>query len=409
MTDPRISGSENDEDVTDVLIERAWALVPGIRERAAEAEALRRVTDATIEEAARAELFQTMVPKRWGGHGQGLRALCELGRVLAHGDASTAWTLTFLIEHSFMACKLPIEAQQELFAERPYILAAAPLIPYGSAVRVDGGFRISGKWRYASAVMNAEHVFVTSPAEENGEQIPYTFLLPVTDVTVHDEWFMSGMCATSSTQVSAIDLFVPERFSIETELFHSPHNPGAQHEESIYRYPILPLLGVFMCGLALGCAEATLQLGRERLSASVPWGVRRLEREMSRTRWGAASQHVRCADLLWRQAMSQVIAKGEAEEPWTLEEQGQLALDILTVAHLSKDAVRLILDGAGSSAFQLSNPLQRYLRDTEVIANHVGHDWDTVSERGSRWLLGLGRVPTDPFPPRTSPRIAAQA
>jgi 3-hydroxy-9,10-secoandrosta-1,3,5(10)-triene-9,17-dione monooxygenase len=296
--------------------------------------------------------------------------------------------------------------QEELYRDRSYIKAAAPLIPAGSAVRVDGGYRVSGKWHYASAIANADYVFVTSPVDENGEAIPYTFLLPLEDVTVHDEWFMSGMAATSSTNVSAVDVFVPDGRGIETEIFHSTDlHPGVVHEESLYRYPLLPPLNVFMAGLALGCAEAVVELGRERLWVSAPWGLARIERETSRTRWGMAGQKVRAARLLWRDAMQRAIAKGEAREEWNQVEEGQVALDNLTVAQMSKEAVREILDGSGSSAYTLANPLQRYLRDVDVIANHLGHDIDSLAERGSRWLLGLDRLPTDPFPPRETERI----
>jgi alkylation response protein AidB-like acyl-CoA dehydrogenase len=160
-----------------------------------------------------------------------------------------------------------------------------------------------------------------------------------------------------------------------------------------------------MAGFAVGCAEAVVELGRERLRVSAPWGLARIDREVSRTRWGMAGQKVRAARLLWRDAMDLAVRKGEAEEEWTQVEEGQVALDYLTVAQMCKEAVREILDGSGSSAYALANPLQRYLRDIDVIANHLGHDTDSIAERGSRWVLGLDRLPTDPFPPRTTPRV----
>jgi alkylation response protein AidB-like acyl-CoA dehydrogenase len=395
-----------EDPLTAELLERTWAMVPAVRAAAPEGEARRSTPDEIIDLAAEAGLLQALVPRRWGGHGLGLQLLCEAGRILCHGDASAAWTITFLMEHNWMACKLPMATQEELYRDRSYIKAAAPLIPAGSAVRVDGGYRVSGKWHYASAIANADYVFVTAPVDEHGEPIPYTFLLPLEDVTVHDEWFMSGMAATSSTNVSAVDVFVGDDRAIETEIFHSTdRHPGVVHEESLYRYPLLPPLNVFMAGLALGSAEAVIELGRERLRVSAPWGLARIERETSRTRWGMAGQKVRAARLLWRDAMRRAIEKGEAREEWTQVEEGQIALDNLTVAQMSKEAVREILDGSGSSAYALANPLQRYLRDVDVIANHLGHDIDSLAERGSRWLLGLDRLPTDPFPPRKTERI----
>jgi alkylation response protein AidB-like acyl-CoA dehydrogenase len=399
-------GLQVHDPLTAELLERAWAMVPALREAAQEAEAMRSTPDAIVELAAEAGLLQALVPRRWGGHGLGLQVLCEAARILSHGDASAAWTITFLMEHNWMACKLPMDLQAELYRDRSYIKAAAPLMPNGTAVPVEGGYRVTGKWSYASAVANSEYVFVTSLVEEAGEPVPYTFLLDVADITVHDEWFMSGMAATSSTNVSAVDHFVHESRAIETELWHSrDQHAGVAHEESLLRYPLLPPLNIFMAGFAVGCAEAVVELGRERLRVSAPWGLARIDRELSRARWGMAGQKVRAARLLWRDAIDLAIRKGEAEEEWTQVEEGQIALDYLTVAQMCKEAVREILDGSGSSAYALANPLQRYLRDVDVIANHLGHDTDSLAERGSRWVLGLDRLPTDPFPPRTTPRV----
>jgi alkylation response protein AidB-like acyl-CoA dehydrogenase len=391
------------------MIARAERLVPMIRERARDAEELRRLPDEAMREVEEAGFLQMLVPKRWGGMGLGLRALCEVARVLAHGDSSAAWTIAFMIEHNWMVCHLDMELQKKLYAKRPYIRMAAPLIPDGKALRVPGGFRVTGKWRYASAMGNSDWVFVSSPVQEDGEAVVYCFLMPRADVTVHDEWFFAGMAATSSTNVSAKDAFVPEEMAIPMDIFHTTTgHPGAVHEESLYKYPILQSLFSMMAAIIVGSAEAVVALGRERLKQHAPWGILRITRETSRMRWGIAHQKARCARLVYDDLLKTAIRKGESQEPWSLEDEGQMALDLMAIGTLCKEAARIILDGSGSSAFQLDNPLQRYLRDIDVLANHIGFDEDVVGERGSRWVLGLGRVPGDPFPPReTPPRKAA--
>lgn len=397
VSDPEMMG--------EILISRARAMVPALRARARDAERQRCQPREAIEEAEAAGLLRTLVPKRWGGYGLGLRPLCEIARVLAQGDASAAWTIAFLIEHNWMACHLGLPAQAELYADRSSIRAAAPLHAAGAAVRVPGGFRVSGTWHYASAVLNADWVIVTSPVDEDGDSVPFSFIIPVGDLSVIDNWHFAGMCATSSNSVSGTDVFVPESRSIETELFHSAdRHPGVAHDEKLYRYPILPGLYAMLAGLSLGAAEAAVELGREKLTSSRPWGHARILRELSRERWAIAHQKVRCARLVYRDMLETSIRKGDAGEPWSPEENGQTDLDRVTVTHLSKEAVVLILDGSGSSAYRLDEPLQRILRDVTVMANHLGQDWDVTSERGARWLLGLGRSDHDPFPPRRAKR-----
>jgi 3-hydroxy-9,10-secoandrosta-1,3,5(10)-triene-9,17-dione monooxygenase len=400
----RLSESRDFQQATDALIERARQLVPVIRARAAEAEALRRLPDETMADAE--AFFPALVPKRWGGMGLGSRALCEVARELAHGDASTAWTVAFLMEHSWMACHLPWEAQEELFADRPYILASAPLTPGGTAARVAGGFRVTGTFRYASAVWNSAWTFATAVAEEEGEPVPYRFLFPLSDVTVNDDWFMSGMVATSSASVTADNVFVPERRSLKTALFDSAdEHPGAVHEEAYLRYPPLGTIRTMMAGISLGCAETCVEIARERLASSKVWGVPRRELTLPRVRWGQALQKVRCAQLLWRHALTRMIVKCDALEPWSEEEAGQAELDMVTVVQMSQKAVHTVCDGMGSSAYKLDEPLQRYRRDIDVMASHLFLEPDFVAERATRVILGLGYLPTDPptsRPPRPS-------
>ena len=396
--------------LTDRLVERVASLAPLIRARAREAESLGRVTDDVMEALAQADVFRALTPKRFGGLGLGLRCLCEVARVAANADTSTAWVACFLMEHSWMACRMAMPAQEKVFSGgRGYVLAAAPLAPGGSAVRVPGGFRISGRWRYASGIAHAEWTFVSCLLEEDGEQVPWMFLAPVASVNVLDEWHVSGMCATSSTNVSASDLFVPEEMALELARFFSADgHPGAVHEEPIYRYPVLPGLLVMLSALALGSAEGALELARARLHETAPWGVRRIDRAQSRARWATAHQDVRCARLLYRDMLARVIEKGEGAKALSLEEDAQLALDVATATHLCKGAIASLVDGCGSSAFQLDDPLQRYHRDVVVMASHLANDWDVVSERGARLLLGLEPLPTDTFPPRPAPRGRAR-
>jgi alkylation response protein AidB-like acyl-CoA dehydrogenase len=394
---------------TEVLLERLEALSPLVRERAREAEAQGRVTDDVFAALEASEVFKALTPRRWGGLGLGLRCLCEAARTVARADASTAWVTCFLMEHNWMACRMGPAVEQALFGDgRGYALAAAPLAPGGTALRVPGGFRISGTWRYASGVAHSQWTFVSCVAEQGGEKVPRMFLLPVSQVRVLDEWHTAGMRATSSTNLSATDVFVPEERSLELQRFYSAKDhPGAAHPEPFYRYPLLPGLLVMLSAVALGSAEGALANARARMSEAAPWGVRRIDRPLSRARLVQAHQDVRCAGLLYEATLARTCEKGDAEEPWSLEEQGQHDLDVATVVHRSKDAIASLLDGCGSSAWRLDDPLQRALRDVLVVASHLGADWDVVTERAARWLLGFGRAETDPLPPRPAVRPPA--
>lgn len=397
----RTTESAEFREATDAVLAKAWELVPKLEARAREAETLRRMPEQTIKDAE--PLWPMLVPKRWGGLGLGSRAICETARILAHGDASSAWALSFLIEHSHMACHLSWQAQEELFADRNYILASAPLSPGGTATRVEGGFQLNGTFRYASGVGNADWTFATAIVAENDAKVPYTFLVPLDDpaVTVNDDWSMAGMAATSSASVTAKNAFVPERRGIINEIFDSADlHPGAQHEESFMRYPPLGSIRIMVAAVSLGSAEHCIDLARDRMEQSKMFDIRRIDLPLTRINWATALQKVRAARLIYQDLVERMIDQCEACETWSEEFTGQAELDLVTIVKLAKESVFLGTGGLGTSVFKLDDPVQRYRRDVDVMASHLFQEYDFVAERASRVLLGLGYLPTDPYPTR---------
>src|ERR1700704_898711 len=102
------------------LLGRIEAMVPALRARALETERLRRLPQATFDDARNSGYLSAFRGRYFGGPGLGLSALANGARILAHGCASSAWTLVFLAQHTWMFAKANLELQQELLeGERP--------------------------------------------------------------------------------------------------------------------------------------------------------------------------------------------------------------------------------------------------------------------------------------------------
>lgn len=381
---------------TETFLADVEALVPVIREHAFASEENRRVEPTVIQAAAEAGIFSALVPRSFGGRGLGLRALTEAARIAAHGDASTAWALAFLIEHNWMACRLPMDTQRELYADRDFVLVAAPLVPGGTAEPVDGGYRISGLWRYGTGFANSDWILVTCLEDVDGSKQPRAFLVPSSDVEVAEEWRASGMAATSSHNVRGENLVIPDAHSIPVEEFTSANDHGGiEHPEAIYHYPLHFGLNNMMAGIFVGIAEAVLDLYEQKLETSKPFGLARRERTPSRMRWGAEREKIRAARLLYLDTLERTIAKCDERNGYTQEDLGNLQIATLSIAHLCHEAVTSLTKGIGSSAFHVTDPIQRYKRDIDVLINHAGMDWDVVADRSTRWALGFGAEATD--------------
>lgn len=387
-------------------IERLATIVPQIRQDARRAEDDRRLTAGVMQAAQSADAFSALVPKSLGGQGLGLRALAEAARVLTHGDASSAWALAFLIEHNWMACRMPMTVQEKLFEKTDHVLAAAPLVSGGAATkREDGSYEISGTWRYATGFDNSDYVFVTCTIEEDGEKVDRAFLLPVDQVRVVQHWVASGMAATSSHNIAGEGIVVAPDWTLPIPHFTSANlHGGTSHPEGIYHYPLHFGLNNMMAGIFVGIAEAILDLYEEKLETSRPFGLARRDRTPSRIRWGAAMKKIEAARLLYFDTLDKTIEKCEKREGHTQEDIGELQISSLVIAHMCHDAVNELCKGIGSSAFALTDPIQRYKRDIDVLINHAGLDWDVVADRSTRWVMGFGASTTDWHSAPTAPK-----
>lgn len=389
MTVTRETATETAEEA---YLERAWAMVPALRERAAGAERMRRMPPESLAEAVAAGFFEMFAPRRIGGQGLELQAVLKVARILTHGCPSSAWTIMFLINHVWFVSKFPPEAQDEAFAGRTHVLVTAPMAIPGRAVRVDGGYRVSGRWAYASAVMHAEWAIVRAAIDGDETRRPYAVLVPLRELTVHDTWHVSGMSATGSHDISGDDVFVPDHRFIDFAAFASEDPPGAQvNDDPFVRYPIGgPVSGPTVATLAIGIAERALELFRERAerrTVAYNGGPQTLHAP-SQVRYARASATVDAARALLDEGTRFVSETYVAGGRLTLEEQARVKINSAAATEMARDAVTTIVDGSGSSLYRLEDELGRYKRDIDVVAAHITADWDAVAAPMGSILMG---------------------
>ena len=380
---------------TSEILARIDAMVPRLAERAAEAEALRRLPDATMRDADAAGFLAMLTPQRWGGAGAHVAEFLEATRRLAHGCASSAWTLSFLSLHSWLLCRFDPRFQEELFANGAIPMAPAPLAPTGKAERCDGGFRVRGRWEWATGVMHADWVMVTGMDREAG---PRFCVLPRAEVEVEDVWHVSGMAATGSNAVVVRDAFVPEHRTLEMWRIKMGQAPGeALHPGTSVGWPLVQTLVLVAATPALGAAEAALESFRVRTAAKMQsYGVQKqLEVPATHLRCGEALATVRAARLVWQDAIRTLERIGPLGIAAPVEDLAAIRLAAADVVRLANQAANGLAAAAGASASFLSSPLQRQLRDLQVMRGHVMFDFDRAAQAAGKVALGVETIPTD--------------
>lgn len=372
------------------VIERTRELIPALRARITETEQLRRLPDATIEDARSAGLFSLLLPAELNGSGAGLQDYVTVVRLLAQGDPTAAWTLGFLIEHNWMLARWPNETQEDVFVAGSPALMAAVANPPGRAVPVAGGYELTGYWGYCSGVLNAEWVQVTAVIE--GRDRPSLFLLPQVDVDVQDTWYMSGVQGSGSNDVKLDGQFVPAHRTVDIDLWHSRRNHGASlYREPLYAYDARDLLVLIIPALVVGAAEALLELYRDRLDrrkaafGPVPTG----DTAPGQARYARALSALRTAQAQL-DAVVELTATVNAtsDDELSDEMRALIKLDCLSICRQAWESIDLGVRGSGSAIYRSTDITQHFLRDVQTILGHLTVDEDAMHVKAGEILLG---------------------
>ncbi|OMC41216.1 acyl-CoA dehydrogenase [Mycobacterium sp. GA-1841] len=369
--------------------------VARLADRAAEAEELRRLPDATVTDLVDSGFTELLVPARFGGRQAAFPAILDPVRQMAHGCTSSAWTIGFLALHNWMLALFGEQAQQEAFADRPF-LAPAPLAPTGRGLPVEGGIRLTGRWSWATGVMHGNWIIVAALCGPDDALYPALALLPIGDVSVADVWHTDGMRATGSNDAIASDVFVPEHRLVKVLDIYSGTAPGAGlHgsglESTAYRWPMVPALALLAAMPALGSAERVIEIYAERLGERVlPYeGVMQKDKPIAQAHLAEAQVRMRAVRALLADTVGEIegiVAAGDSVEK-PVRAQARLA-----AAHIvseSRSVISALMGAGGASIHFLSNPLQRFKRDVDVLSGHVVFDYDTSRELAGALALGM--------------------
>ena len=377
------------------LKSRAEALIPVLRERATRAEELRRLPDETIAVLHKTGLFRVLQPKRVGGSELPFRSLVELVAIIARGDGSTAWVLANLAAHHWLFGMWPKEAQDEVWGGSPDSLIGSALIfPRGRAHKVEGGYRLTGRWPFSSGVDPAAWNLIGGIAQEGdmGPSEPRIFLLPAKDYTVIDTWHVIGLAGTGSKDVSVEDVFVPDYRTLAVDQIVGGPNPGSEVNPSVlYQLPAISLFAFCIAGVSLGIAQGAIehfvQTTRTRLSSYSGRNV---------ADFNTVQVHVAEAAALADAARS--IMLGDCDEATLsvaagnipdLSARARYRRDGAFAATLCTKAVDILFAATGGGAIYAREPLQRAFRDVHAANAHYVLNWDINGAMYGRVALGL--------------------
>jgi indole-3-acetate monooxygenase len=260
-------------------VARARGLADMTAAAADTAERDRRIPDKVLDQLHEARLFRMLYPRSVGGDevepGAYVLAVVELAR----SDGSVGWCVSIANSIGLFAPYLGLDAARKVFGDPRATCAWGP--PNDSqAIAVPGGYRVSGRWDFASGCRHASwmgaHGTVVEPdgslrLNKFGRPTIRTWLFPAEQATLLDNWNPIGLRGTASESYAVKDLFVPEEFTGTRE------DPTLRRDRGkLYAFPQQTLYSVGIASVALGIARGMLEAFIDLALRKTPRGTGRL-------------------------------------------------------------------------------------------------------------------------------------
>jgi alkylation response protein AidB-like acyl-CoA dehydrogenase len=359
----------------DDAVMRAQALRPAIDAAVEDIERTKRIPEPLLAELHRSRLLRMLLPRSAGGDELEpwtyLRAIEEVGRA----DASIAWNMFVANSSALIASFLEPEAARAIFGDPRTVIAWGP--PNAcQAKAVPGGYRVSGRWSFASGCRAANWMGAhCQVVEADGSLRPNhlgrpairTLLFPAEQAVLEDTWHTIGLRGTASDSYSVADLFVPEAFSTTREDPSLRRDPGR-----LYAFPMQGIYAVGVCGVAIGCAREMLEAFRELAGSKVPRGLKRLadnavvQGDVARNEAKLGAAHSYLSETL-----HDIWDRVEGTEIISIPDRARVRLACAHAVQAATEVADYAYKAAGTDAIVPGSAFERRFRDIHTAVQQI--------------------------------------
>ena len=367
------------------VMDRIRSLAPLVMRHRSESDSQRRLSQPVVDAMIDADLFRLWTPRALGGAEISPQDFVEVIEAASAIDGSFGWCLTNANTIGRMVAYLAPEVARHWVYE-PDCQMAGSTAGLGKAVRIAGGFKVSGRWSFTSGILTARRLMGLCQIEGEGDP-PNPVLVfchfAASDAKIIDTWHVSGLKGTGSHDFSVGDLFVP------LEHTHGFVDAVPHHGGALYNFPIVPMLtlsvGIVPLGIAKAAVEAFIEVtGRTTAGTFQPMR----EREMIQTDLARAEALRRSGKALILSALNDLQHALATQGPELIEARAFFRVALAHSAESSLRAVELLAAAAGASAISENCRLERCLRDIQAAVKHVAMSSHNFTI-GGQVMLGL--------------------
>jgi 3-hydroxy-9,10-secoandrosta-1,3,5(10)-triene-9,17-dione monooxygenase len=360
------------------IIARAVALQPQLRERAGAARKARMVPDENMRALFEQKLLRQYQPKQYGGSDVPWGVHFHIGRVLAQACPATAWISCVVASQMTYALRYH-GALPDVFAKGHDVLMGNASAGIGAvATLTDGGFKLSGRWRFLSGADHIDWALLASNPTAGSNQ-GYMMLVPRSDMIIDDTWHVVGLQATGSKDVVVTDAFVPKERVLEMSQFWGAFSQQTAEKNmftatrDIRGYVGSGIMGPLI-GMAEGALLAYINITKKRVGATTNKTV--ADSEVVQIRLGESAAEIRAARTLMEQQFQFLREAGEGGRDITEVETLMLGRDRSIATRLCLDAVERLTRQMGAIGIFETNPVHAFHQDLRAAAGQIAVNFD---------------------------------
>lgn len=355
------------------LLRSALDLAPTIRAFADETETTRQCPPKLVEILREQRFFDMILPKQYGGLEVDVVTMVHVLEELAVADGSTSWAVGIGAGTSIICAYMPEATAREVF--RSGAISGGAQAPNGRAIPVEGGYRVTGRWPFASGsthcswLVGGSLIFDGDKPRVTATGFPEwrTMVFPVSEVEIIDTWHVSGLRGTGSRDMAVSDVFVPEEravgFMSGTRFVDGP----------AFRFPVLGFLALTIAPIPLGIARRAIDELTALAAKKTPMGSasKLRDRAVAQYEIARAESMLRGARAWLYEITEEIQAKCMAGDEVTMRDRAMVRMACAHAAAESAKAVDIAYTLGGGTAIYETSVLQRCLRDVHAATQHV--------------------------------------
>ncbi|WP_182903339.1 3-hydroxy-9,10-secoandrosta-1,3,5(10)-triene-9,17-dione monooxygenase oxygenase subunit [Microbispora sp. H10830] len=377
------------------VLDAVRALLPKIAERARSTDEDRRVPAESIRELVQAGVFRMLQPKRYGGIEGDPVGFYEVVREISAVCGSTGWTVAVLGVHPWQLALFEEAAQDEVWGSDPDALISSSYAPVGRLIPVEGGYRLSGRWRFSSGCEHASWAMVGGLVlGDQGRPVDFmTVLVPRSDYLIADVWDVIGLRGTGSNDLIVEDAFVPAHRVMRNYEMAQLRGPGQKvNTGPLFRIPFgtvfTTTITAPVIGMAAGCYRSYVTAMRDRVRLSLGGG-RFAEDQFAQVAVARAASEIDAAILQTDRNVREVYEHAVRGETIPAELRLRVRRDQVRATERALEAIDILFKTAGGNSLSRGNPIERAWRDAHAGSVHVANDVERALAMYGKGEFGL--------------------